>query len=189
MSYCRFSSKDEEWRDIVSWPYQVSSHGHVRRSTDGGSPIAKAGRQLSLKPDNHGYVVVSLCDYGRNRRVGVHVLVCEAFNGEKPDKSMQVRHLDGVRTNNHFRNLAWGTVKQNAEDKKEHGRQFIGEDCIKAKLTQEQVNDLRMAYKEAKIGRNRVKKGWMLMMAVKYNVSTHSISGICRGKGYVLLPL
>lgn len=56
---------------------------------------------------------------GRTTRV--HVLVLEAFDRPRP-KGAVCRHLDGNPINNHLSNLAWGTHKENTEDRKRHGR-------------------------------------------------------------------
>jgi hypothetical protein len=38
-----------------------------------------------------------------------------------------VRHLDGDHLNSHVSNLAWGTGKDNADDRERHGRTARGE--------------------------------------------------------------
>lgn len=72
------------------------------------------------RPD--GYHGISLRDgHGLERRTYVHILVAEAFIGEKPFAAACVRHLDGNPSNNSFVNLAWGTYLDNEEDKRLHG--------------------------------------------------------------------
>jgi len=62
---------------------------------------------------------VSLGWNSRTRCVGVHRLVLEAFH--RPPRPGEVgRHLDGDPANNDADNLAWGTPKQNAEDRALH---------------------------------------------------------------------
>ncbi|WP_316194419.1 HNH endonuclease signature motif containing protein [Bradyrhizobium sp. SZCCHNRI3052] len=48
---------------------------------------------------------------GRTYRVAV--LICEAFNGEKPFADAVVMHLDEDSRNNRPTNLEWGTQKEN----------------------------------------------------------------------------
>jgi phosphoglycolate phosphatase-like HAD superfamily hydrolase len=52
---------------------------------------------------------------------------------------MVCRHLDGVRTNNHLWNLAWGTYEENEADKIRHGTRAEGVRHGNAKLTKAQV--------------------------------------------------
>ncbi len=78
-------------------------------------------RKLTPFPNSHGYPFVKVrCD-GRMKKALVHVLVCEAFHGPKPSALHQVRHLNGVRADCRAVNLAWGTVAENAADRKAHG--------------------------------------------------------------------
>lgn len=49
----------------------------------------------------------------------VHHIVLTTFVGPCPE-GLECRHLDGVKTNCRLSNLAWGTVTENAEDRKKH---------------------------------------------------------------------
>lgn len=74
----------------------------------------------------HGYFTVAITGNGKNTTVAVHRLVALAFYGPPPTPEHEVRHLDGSRDNNHFDNLRWGTVAENAADKVRHGRHNHG---------------------------------------------------------------
>jgi hypothetical protein len=54
----------------------------------------------------------------------VHHLVLRAFVGERPVtiERGEIRHLDGNKTNNVLANLCYGTIKENADDRKRHRR-------------------------------------------------------------------
>jgi hypothetical protein len=171
----------EEWKPIPDWPYEVSNQGRVRRSTPEASTWI--GRILHRQPDRGGYLYVVLCKNGKTKTCKIHVLVCTVFNGPK-QPGQQVRHWDGNNTNNDPKNLFWGTSKQNAEDRDRHGHQARGEKAPRALLTQKEVDELRAAYIQAGIGRQRVPRGWIPKMATKYNVSTNTINCICSGRGY-----
>jgi hypothetical protein len=75
-------------------------------------------------------------------RHNVHKLICEAFLGPKPD-GLITRHLDGDPTNNKLSNLAYGTHKENEEDKRKHGNTMLGEKHHQAKLTADDVVAIR----------------------------------------------
>lgn len=177
----------EEWRPIAGWPYEVSSLGRVRRSEDGGSPIAKKGRLLKPKTDKNGYHVVVLCNGpGVTLDRKIHTLVCEAFNGAKP-AGAQVRHLDGISSHNFPHNLVWGTALENAADRVVHGTQKTGEHSHRAVLTQSQVNDIRKRYEadRNREGRQRVQRGWIQKEAARLGLSVHTIHTVVK-KGYGL---
>jgi HNH endonuclease len=53
----------------------------------------------------------------------VHLVVCEAFYGPRPD-GMVVRHLDGNSFNNIPSNLCWGTREENVQDDLRHGKRI-----------------------------------------------------------------
>lgn len=124
---------EEGWREIRGFPgYQVSSHGQIRS----GAKIKTQGL------DRKGYrrVVLWLNANGHTRLVAP--LVADAFNGPKPNGQV-VRHLDGDKANNHYANLAYGTPSENELDKRLHGTAPIGENHPAAKLTRQQVEEIR----------------------------------------------
>lgn len=61
---------------------------------------------------------------------------------------MQCRHLDDNRLNNNLSNLAWGTQKQNAEDRDRNGKTYRREKHPNHKLTNEIVGFIRDRAKE-----------------------------------------
>jgi DNA invertase Pin-like site-specific DNA recombinase len=56
---------------------------------------------------------------------------------------MWCRHLDGDPTNNRAENLAWGTPQDNADDTVMHGRSTRGGRNPMAKLTEDDVREIR----------------------------------------------
>lgn len=104
----------EEWRNVPSAQgYMVSNAGKVR------------GPRGELKPVKHsgGYLQVTL---DRRKRMLVHRLVLIAFCGPCPPLH-ECRHLNGLKTDNRFENLRWGTKRENCSDRKLHGTENIGE--------------------------------------------------------------
>jgi len=92
-------------------------------------------RELSQLPDDDGYASVRLTIDGKRKKLAVHRLVAAKYLPPRPSKAHEIRHLDGDRMNPHAENLAWGTRKQNAEDRERHGRTSRGQrhgDAIKA---------------------------------------------------------
>ncbi len=84
-------------------------------------------REIRQELNRDGYPCVRLTlPTGKRKRQRVHRLVAFAFIGASPSSAHEVRHLDGQRTNNAFSNLAWGTPKDNADDRTQHGRTSRG---------------------------------------------------------------
>ena len=109
---------DVKWRPVVGYEelYWISTDGRVysvpRKNTSGGI--------LTKDIAPNGYHIVHLYLNGHPKTVRIHQLVAAAFIGPRPT-GMQVRHLDGNKSNNHISNLAYGTPSQNEQDKRSHG--------------------------------------------------------------------
>jgi len=120
----------ERWLPIPGHEgaYEVSDHGRARsldRVTIGrdGRRYRRRGIGLSPTVNGQGYPIVSLPD--GEARSGfrcrtVHSLVTAAFRGPMP-VGMEVRHLNGTRTDCHLGNLVYGTQVENEADKRRHG--------------------------------------------------------------------
>lgn len=154
----------EVWKDIPGYEgaYQVSSLGRVM-SIRG----QYAGRILSQYLQEGRYYKVVLYLDGKEKNYLTHRLVALAFLGPCPEGE-EVRHLDGDSKNNAVENLAYGTHKENEEDKLQHG-------TVPWALTEEQVEEIR----------KRLLSGETNISICKdYGVSNVVISNIRRGKSY-----
>ena len=101
-------------------------------------------RQITPVMNRHGYLVVRLMHEGRRVKVPVARIVCETFHGPRPSKRYQVRHLNGVKTDNRASNLQWGTAIENAADRASHGTTVRGGQSPHAKLTADIVREARL---------------------------------------------
>jgi hypothetical protein len=104
----------EEWRVSPSLPeYEVSSWGRVRKIPY-QAPMPHGGFRTYGGKAHYGQ------DSGEGRMVfvyksktyKVHQLVCEAFNGPRPEGTVCM-HIDEDYTNNTPINLKWATQKEN----------------------------------------------------------------------------
>lgn len=142
-------SEQERWLDVVGYEglYMVSDHGRVRsldrtkRHWRGGTLIHR-GRILKFGVDTDGYLHVGLVKDMRQTTRKVHQLVLAAFVGPMP-AGLQVAHGDGCRKSNALSNLRYTTAKGNANDRVRHGRQTRGEATGTARLTPDQVLEIR----------------------------------------------
>ncbi|WP_420140187.1 HNH endonuclease [Sphingomonas sp.] len=111
----------EIWKVVAGTQrrYEVSNLGRVRKYD--GTVLS-----ASVPRNSREYPAVMLRYAGTRKRVAVHRLVALNFLDLPPFEGGEVRHLDGNHLNPRWDNLAWGTAKQNAEDRERHGRTARG---------------------------------------------------------------
>lgn len=160
---------NEQWKAVPGYPYEVSSHGRIRRT--GAAPGARVGRQLKTAPSPLGYVRVDLWRGGRRRPAHVHELVAELFIGPKPAGHV-VHHKDGNPLNNHVDNLRYISRRDHV---REH---HVGEQHPNAKLTDDEVRDIR----------EQLSRGVRQAdLARRYGVASCTIKDISKGRTWFLV--
>ena len=130
--------------------YEVTSDGRVFSHTGWRGHEM---RELAQTLNASGYLSVRVTVKGRRVRKTVHGLVARTHLGPQPAPGYEVRHLDGNKFNNHVRNLAWGTQKENAADREAHGTTSRGAShsaAIKASNQAEGTRAFHRAQKEAR---------------------------------------
>ena len=171
----------EEWKPVKGFEglYEVSNLGQVRsldRLRKNVKGMAKINGRIIT--GNHGgkhYYQVALRKDGKKKYMSVHRLVAEAFI-PNPDGKSQVNHIDGNKQNNVVSNLEWVTPSENILHSFETGlNTHIGEKNIQAKLTREQVAEIKKLY--VKGG----KEYGVRPLARKYGVSAPAIRAIVKG--------
>ena len=104
--------------------YFVTPYGAVFSHTNWRGCAERELRQFI----HRGYYTVRVTvAKGKRKRMFVHQLVAWFFCGERPSLLHEVRHLNGNPLDNRADNLAWGTQKDNADDRERHGRTSRGE--------------------------------------------------------------
>ncbi len=123
------------WRSVPAPynAYEVSSDGRVRRG----------GKELKLKVGATGYLTVNLCHASVQKTFRINRLICEVFHGPPPFPKAEAAHEDGQRANNCAHNLAWKGRQENMDDQIRHGTRRTGEKHWNAKLTQDDVTQIR----------------------------------------------
>lgn len=79
---------------------------------------------------------------GTGDRRKVATIVCETFHGPRPS-GYEVSHLNGDSLDNRAENVAWKTRAENERDKVAHGTSNRGARQHQAKLTDEDVREIR----------------------------------------------
>lgn len=141
----------EIWKDVVGWEgvYSVSDAGRIRYEQDRPSRrySVHAGDMVAQSPDGDGYLSVKLARVGdRAGRRGYRVsrIVAAAFIGPSPFAGAEVDHKNHRRSDNAADNLEWVTSKENIARAIRVGlRDFRGERCDRAKLTGDQILEIR----------------------------------------------
>lgn len=107
-----------------------------------------------------------------------HRLMCKLAHGEPPKSDLQAAHRCGNHGCINPRHLRWRTCKQNIDEKKDHGREALGEARSSAKLKEFEVVEI--------IKLNGVVPATHL--AKKYGVNPVTIRAIQTGKTWVHIP-
>lgn len=131
--------------------YEVTRDGRIF-SSSGWRGIDR--RELKQALNDDGYPSVRLTIGGKRVRYSVHALVAAQHLSPRPSKSHEIRHIDGNRLNPHADNLAWGTRKENAEDRERHGRTSRGERHSAAIKSSNQAAGTRAFRRAQREGRN-----------------------------------
>lgn len=144
--------------------------GYVGYYADTNGDIwGKRGVKLAAPIGCKGYRAVNtISPDGYETVVTVHILVCLAFHGPKPE-GLEVCHEDDVKTNNIPSNLYYGTHKKNGEDAVKNGKIAYGENSSRVKLTDDLVLKIR---EHLKLGRT------LKSLAKEFCVSSHTIGSI-----------
>jgi hypothetical protein len=122
--------------------YDVDRYGNVFSLKSGKL------KMLTQFQDVYGYMKVRLKVGEKRKDFTVHKLVAYKYLGGPPIGKDQIRHLDGNKKNNCISNLAWGTAKENADDRELHGNTCRGERHGKTIISKEQVLQIKNMLKE-----------------------------------------
>lgn len=129
----------EVWKPMFGFEarYEISNLGRVW-SIKRPHPAVKTGRIVACSVVRHGYVRI-LID---RKAYPIHRLVLKTFE-RLPREGEVAAHNNGNPSDNRLENLRWATLRENMADKKIHGTYWIGTLHKGAKLTEEQVGEIR----------------------------------------------
>lgn len=184
-----FDLEGEEWRDVVGWEdlYSISNFGRLKTKEKYlNSPNCKRGirfipeKMIRARVYNSGHLRATLHRENKCVTKLVHRLVAEAFLPRIEGKNW-VNHKDCNKLNNQVDNLEWCTPSENVQHAWANGRMPIirGEDKINAKLTEEQVIEVRRVYALGGISQDK--------LALLYSVKRGCIKSIVENKSWKYL--
>lgn len=117
--------------------YSVSADGRVWSTARG--PLRELIPYVHTVREGYKRAQVFL---GRGRQWTVAALVCTVFHGPRPE-GHEAAHLNGDPLDNRAANLAWKTPAENQADRIEHGTSNRGARHGRAKVTAEDVKEIR----------------------------------------------
>jgi hypothetical protein len=103
----------------------------------------------------------------------VHRLVAKAFI-PNPDDKPEVNHVNQPKTNNAVTNLEWNTKKENHKHARLNGLKVHGRQVHTAKLTEENVREIRA----------RDTNTTLTALSIKFGVSIGAISKAASGDSW-----
>lgn len=179
----------EEWRPVTMFPeitgYEVSNLGRVRspekRVAFGIGNRISPSKILTPRDNGHGYLSFNFKDGEKQRTAYLHRLVALAFIGEPPAGKPEVNHKDGNKSNNLPSNLEYVSRKENAIYavrlglfKPKFPPAKHGAEHHAAKLTDDEVRQIRQLYSEGTLTQDRI--------AAKFGVHQGTIWRVVRMK-------
>lgn len=168
-----------EWRSIPGFSdYEASSFGDIRRvrcseKYHGHKHLPFQIAKI-LMPTGYEIVGVESDVTGKRCQRPVHRLVALAFLGDPPTPRHVVAHWDGDKRNNVLSNIRWATRSENESDKVRHGTAQRGHGNPRAKLSVDDVKDIRKRYVR--------RYGCLSELAREYSVSVSTIFSVVRGE-------
>lgn len=121
----------EIWKPVVNYEglYEVSSVGRVRNKA--------SKKELKVRKDKDGYLIVNLYEKGKIKTCKVHRLVAQSFIPNQENKP-QVDHINTIRTDNYYKNLKWVTPRENSRNElsRKHYLEVMKSEEHKRKLSE-----------------------------------------------------
>lgn len=154
--------------------YWVTSFGRVfsNRPRNGKGGLTEEFRLIALNKTSGGRYLHFGAD---GKKFLVHRVVALAFIGTPPEGT-EVSHKDGNSYNNNADNLEYLTHSKNERMKKLHGTSPTGSKNSMAKLSEEDVREIK------EILRVNKTRGVLTMLAKQYGVSVATVHNIKKGK-------
>lgn len=158
-----------EWRPVPGFDnYEANTYGFIRN---------RHTRRRIRGYDTGDAVHVHLYrGKGKtNLTCNLGSVILMAWVGPRPGPGYDCSHLNGDHRNNRLSNLAWETRRRNMERRSEHGRTAWGEKHGNARLTEDDVTEIRA---RLAAGATNVQLGR------EYDVSAGTISHIRTGRSW-----
>ena len=183
--------QSESWLPVPGYEgiYSASSLGRIRIDRE----TIRKGRLLSVFVNRYGYLNCTLSKDSKNRAFNVHRIIALTFLGVCPPK-LAVNHINGDKKDNRVINLEYVSYKENTAHARKLGllpvgdrsgarkypeRRPRGEQSTKAKLTEDDVRQIKKMLAE----------GWQrAYIARRFGVTPPTIGAIKDGTSWKHIP-
>lgn len=134
---------NETWTPVLNYErqYECSTLGNVRRIC--------ATHNLVPVLTHRGYGRLTLCKTNGRKTITIHRIILSSFS--KENKSLEINHKDGDKTNNALDNLEWCSRSENAAHAKRTG-------LYEYKLNQELVDQIKLTKLETELSNRELGK-------------------------------
>ena len=163
----------ENWKEFIKG-YEVSNLGNIRSYFTTHGQIIDFPHILRQSLNYKGRPIVRIRVNNVKKTFYVHRLVLETFVGKCP-VGMQSCHFDDNKLNNRVENLRWDTWANNVLDGLRNQTASRGEKQRSAKLTGEEVLDIRKRYAKGERSGS---------LARNFGVTPTSIRAITSGRAW-----
>jgi len=154
---------------ILNSKYAISKDGTVTNTN--------TGKTIKPQDNGNGYKKVTLTIDGNQVQKYIHRLVAEAY---LINKSIQVNHKDGDKSNNHVDNLEWVTNSENQKHAHRIGLKKNGNLLWNGKFSKQDI------YKIRELDKKGIKR---YLIAKEMCCSKSTISDILNNKRYLYFAL
>lgn len=162
----------EEWKSVPDFPdYEISNYGRTVSHKNGEPLLRKTYAQK-------GYPLIKFSKNNKSKSFLAHRLVATCFI-PNPENKLEVNHKDRNKANAFVFNLEWATKQENTDHAWANGVMESvnrGENCWKAKLTENQVLEIRATYIPSIMS--------FYKLAAKFGVTYGAIQSIVRRKSW-----
>lgn len=159
-------NRPEEWRPVIGYEesYEVSSQSRIRNSKTGNLLTPSITKKMK-------YPRVSLMKNKKTNTEYLHRIVANAFV-PNPSNKDEVNHKDGDKSNCDIKNLEWVTHKENIHHAFATGlnKGSRGEKGSNAKLSEQEVIEIRYFSKENKKNKKDLAKEYETSVANVYSI-------------------
>jgi HNH endonuclease/NUMOD4 motif len=161
---------------VSNWLPVPGYEGLYSVSDDGEVMSWVSERLLKPNRNSYGYWRVSLSNADGKKSPNIHVLVMLAFIGVRT-KGMHINHKNADKSDNRLSNLEYCTAAENKQHASRMGLCASGERNGGAKLTRQQVDEIR--------GKLKSDYGNKIALAREYGVSRYAIYRIDAGTHWI----
>ena len=155
--------------------YQVSDLGRIKSLEKRRGMGIQKDKILTLCPDKDKYLLTALYKNKKEFKFKVHRLVAQHFI-PNPENKPEVNHKWGDKNDCRAVALEWVTIKENHAHAAKTGLLPKGENHVNSKLTQIQVDDIRIKWKSGQRTQRELAK--------EYNICFQNVSLIVNNKAW-----